>query len=275
MSFDKIIANPPFDKNLHLKILREAMKHIEKEGGEIVSLEPCGWIQRPFAKKSYGDAFKSMCPVMKDRIKDIEVIPIKEANQLFGIGLESDLGIYTIVGDNEGSFDYDNWYKTQCKEELEQIERFSKFDKIKNHLTKYNGQKYFVPLRKDSNMDRWWKYQLINYLDAIIDGKVYSGEYAGKTIVEAREANPHENGRNNDRATFGVAFDSKNEALNFRDMVKSRPYIYIISLFKKFKAFPFDRLPFLPTYKKPWDDKQLYEYFNLTPEEIKEIENAI
>jgi hypothetical protein len=34
-------------------------------------------------------------------------------------------------------------------------------------------------------------------------------------------------------------------------------------------------LPFLPTYKKQWDDKQLYEYFNLTPEEIKIIEEEM
>ena len=32
-------------------------------------------------------------------------------------------------------------------------------------------------------------------------------------------------------------------------------------------------LPWLYDYTHPWTDEMLYEYFNLTPEEIKEIEN--
>jgi hypothetical protein len=28
-------------------------------------------------------------------------------------------------------------------------------------------------------------------------------------------------------------------------------------------------------YSKPWNDADLFEYFDLTPEEIEEIENAI
>lgn len=38
---------------------------------------------------------------------------------------------------------------------------------------------------------------------------------------------------------------------------------------------PFLGLPFMPTYTHPWTDKDLYEYFNLTPEEIAIIESEI
>jgi hypothetical protein len=34
-------------------------------------------------------------------------------------------------------------------------------------------------------------------------------------------------------------------------------------------------LPFLPTYKKQWTDKQLYEYFGLDKEEIATIEEEM
>lgn len=34
-------------------------------------------------------------------------------------------------------------------------------------------------------------------------------------------------------------------------------------------------LPFMPTYTHPWTDEMLYEYFDLTEDEIKEIEQEI
>lgn len=33
--------------------------------------------------------------------------------------------------------------------------------------------------------------------------------------------------------------------------------------------------PFMPTYKHPWTDEELYKYFDLSPEEIGVIENEI
>ena len=34
-------------------------------------------------------------------------------------------------------------------------------------------------------------------------------------------------------------------------------------------------LPFMPTYTHPWTDKDLYDFFELTPEEVNIIENEI
>ena len=49
MKFDKIIMNPPYDRNLHLKILEECLKHI-KNDGEIINLSPIRWLQDPLAE---------------------------------------------------------------------------------------------------------------------------------------------------------------------------------------------------------------------------------
>ena len=38
---------------------------------------------------------------------------------------------------------------------------------------------------------------------------------------------------------------------------------------------PWQFVPVLPTYDHEWTDKDLYEYFNLTPEEISIIESEI
>ena len=51
----KIIMNPPYNRNLHLKILQEAMKH----GDEIVNLSPIRWLQDPLAEyKKNSDWFR-------------------------------------------------------------------------------------------------------------------------------------------------------------------------------------------------------------------------
>ena len=46
MNFDHIIMNPPYDKNLHLKILQEAIKHSD----DVVNLSPIRWLQDPLAE---------------------------------------------------------------------------------------------------------------------------------------------------------------------------------------------------------------------------------
>ena len=46
MKFDHIIMNPPYCRNLHLKILNEAINHSD----DIVNLSPIRWLQDPLAE---------------------------------------------------------------------------------------------------------------------------------------------------------------------------------------------------------------------------------
>lgn len=267
-----VIMNPPYNKNLHLKILRKIIKAFPDS--EIVNLSPIEFLYRPFAKptwQSWKDEFRND---FSGKFEVAEIIRKEEASELFGIGIEASLGIWHF-GPNTKPIDYDNWYKDMSKDELTMIERFKTKDSLKDHLVRFDKQKYFVPLRKDAIMERWWRYQLINYLDMLVDGKVYSGKYEGKTVLEARQANPHENHRNDDRPTFGIAFDTFEEAKNFRDSIRTKAYIYIISQLKKSRTFPLGKLPYLGDYTHPWTDKDLYDFFELTPEEVNIIENEI
>ena len=92
MHFDKIIMNPPYNGNLHLKILQEAMKH----GDEIVNLSPIRWLQDPLAEyKKNSDWFRF--EDIRKRIKNLEVVPASYAEKLFNIGLPFNLGIYHIT----------------------------------------------------------------------------------------------------------------------------------------------------------------------------------
>ena len=50
MKFDCIIMNPPYKRNLHLKILAEAIKRLKDDDSKVVNLSPVRWLQDPLAK---------------------------------------------------------------------------------------------------------------------------------------------------------------------------------------------------------------------------------
>jgi len=51
MKFDCIIMNPPYQKNLHLKVLAEAIKHLKDDSSVCVNLAPADWLMFPYREK--------------------------------------------------------------------------------------------------------------------------------------------------------------------------------------------------------------------------------
>ena len=99
MKFDCIIMNPPYQKNLHLKILAEAIKHLKDENSVCVNLSPIRWLQDPTAtlKSSNGVGGKDAEEYVKRHIKNLVEISSNDASHLFGSGQASNLGIYECI----------------------------------------------------------------------------------------------------------------------------------------------------------------------------------
>src|SRR5574344_575475 len=73
MKFDCNIMNPPYSRNVHLKILAEAITHL-KDDGVCVNLSPVLWIEDPHAhKKSKSNLFKFEKSI-SDNCKALEVV---------------------------------------------------------------------------------------------------------------------------------------------------------------------------------------------------------
>jgi hypothetical protein len=244
MPFNHIITNPPYNKNLHLKILREAMKH----GEEIVNLSPIRWLQDPLAEYKRGSDWKRFGDV-RERIKSLEAIDNDKSNKLFGIKFASDLGIY--------------------------------------HITSKGGWKGF----NLSNSDK----VLIKIKTALQDTWANHMETSAKMhfvrtslVYNPSGGNPHHNilGEDKERQLSkrdeGTVvkffnFSTANEASNFYDaaFLKLNRFIKKVGFSSKTSTGNFNLLPYLGDYTHPWTDTDLYEYFNLTPEEIQEIENEV
>ena len=256
MNFNKIIANPPFDKNLHLKILREAMKHVEKEGGELVNLSPIRWLQDPLAEYKRGSDWKKFGDI-REKIVDIEKISATEATKMFGATFGGDLGIY-YINENEGNaFNNVSLYNGD----------FKLYTKIMSKV----GIKRFE--ENEANHNKEFKITL-----PAIHGHIYCEknddwtELTSKIYEKALQTRAKSS---NFYITY--SFDTENERRNFYDYLFTKTFKYIVKVVKTSPVLGiyYFGLPFLPTYKKQWTDADLYEYFKLNKDEIKIIEEEM
>ena len=74
-----------------------------------------------------------------------------------------------------------------------------------------------------------------------------------------------------------MAFDTEVEMKNFYDSLFLKLYKWLVKNIKTTAATAqyIKFVPVLPTYTHPWTDEMLYEYFGLTEDEVKEIEQEI
>ena len=92
MKFDHVVMNPPFCRNLHLKILNEAINHSD----DVVNLSPIRWLQDPLAEYKRNSDWKKFENI-RERIESIEIIKVTDAESLFNIDLPFNIGVYHIT----------------------------------------------------------------------------------------------------------------------------------------------------------------------------------
>lgn len=87
--------NPPYDRSLHLKILRQVINKAD----EVVNLSPIRWLQDPLAEMKGNRADYGRFADIRSKITSLEVVDGKEAEKMFGIDLPFNLGIYYLTGE--------------------------------------------------------------------------------------------------------------------------------------------------------------------------------
>ena len=258
MKLDKIIMNPPYSGNLHLKILSHLIN--EYPEAEVVNLSPIRWLQDPLAEyKKNTDWFRF--EGIRAHISSLEVVPAKKANNLFGIEM-TDLGIYHLT--KEGGFDCKIlWDHNSILEKV-----LAHKDNIYAHMTKgFTPGKWHIKVAEvrgtgsGNNFDIVSKRHRRPYQTA--------EEYMANKLAKS---DAFRNDPNNERF---VAFDTEEEGINFAEYTYTKFFIYLNKHWKLGVNVPLKFLPFMPTYTHPWNDEMLYEYFDLTEEEIREIEKCI
>jgi len=250
-----IIMNPPYDKNLHLKILRTVIEQCK--GAEIVNLSPITEIVSLTTKKKTTN-------FLNGHIESIERVDMLAAQNIFGARIYMDLGIYHLVPTGgksvkdldkfalrgKDSIHKDIWNKIQSSE----CKRFSDFITKPDKLM----EGYCVVFNHMSGLTKTHNFV---YVDGVApDGKTY----------KEHVTNQHKN-----ESTDHFEFTTKEEAENFRLYVNSNIIKFVQSCVNYSGRLIMSAFPFMPTYTHPWTDAELCKYFGLTDEEIKEIEKEI
>ena len=237
----KMICNLPYNGNLHLKILQEAMKY----GDEIVNLSPIRWLQDPLAEYKKNSDWKKFENIRK-QIENIDVVPMKEASEMFSVLFNVNLGVYHIT--KEGG-----WKGFEVSELTKKIIHKILESGGLNPVI-YTGQENAVVIKKMTNPNRTTAWNLCS--NAV--------GYKNKNSLD-------------DKVQNCIVFSTKEEAENFRAMTETKMYRFCVNTcinnqnFMSYYRFFFNA----PTYKHPWTDEMLYEYFGLTDDEIKEIESCV
>ena len=247
MKFCKIIMNPPYDKNLHLKILREAMKHSD----DIVNLSPIRWLQDPLAEYKKNSDWERFSDIRK-RIESLDVVSATEAQKLFGSRQYENLGIYHLTKDGGANL----LPKPFISQAL--------FDKV--NLPTYQGEyKSLYDAAQKTNFEK--PYVKMSYFHGNVGAKDWADVISPQKELAFNT--------NVNTGTFTINFDTQEEAKNFFAYCQTKFVKACNGNVKTNIRWPGYAIPFMPTYTHPWTDEQLYKYFDLTQEEIDEIECSI
>ena len=291
MKFDCIIMNPPYQRNLHLKILAEAIKHL-KDDGTCVNLSPVRWLQDPLAKYKKMSDLKRFEESVAKHLTSIDVLFPKDMTDTFGAAFNTDIGIYCAKANTLNKhFDYEHLANSQNKDAVFTRLIFNKtYNKVKNgignHIKTFNNRttkNYVFIMMIGGHIHRGTEQTVLGFVRTNY-GCFANDLNNGKTIIQLHKENP--------RATNGnpnswplVCFDTAEECKNFYDIACGKFYKFLCWSFSNDQNVSVEFLPWLGDavnprtklkgYQSEWKDDDLYAFFNITPEEQKVIEETM
>ena len=286
MKFDRIIQNPPYQRNLHLKILAEAIKHLKDEKSVCVNLSPVRWLQDPVAKYKKNCDLKRFEESIVKHIESLEYSSTEVNNKLFNIDF-GNLGIY--VCSKNVNCDYVKF--TPQNKILDKVINEMKKNSIPNIDAKLacddmSGICCLTSLLVFGFRDR--ELRLKNgWLTQSSDILFYTdkkNDKSGETYFEYRKRVAWGNLKPK-AENINIKFNSVIERQNFYNVWRTRFLRYFydstvvdVHVHPEFLPWLGDAInprTGLKGYTGEWKDEDLYSYFKLTDDEIKIIEDMM
>jgi len=280
MKFDCIVMNPPYSKNLHLKVLAEAIKHLKDDESVCVNLSPVRWLQDPLARYKKVSDLKRFEESVAKHIESLDVLTSNMAQELFKIGMQTDIGIYKCR--KSATYTVPNLVDTiTAKAAKYYSEHIPKFDKAK-----YDGWRVRIPTIiggksndghgrvKSSTDTRISIGNLYCFFDGKKDGKFWYDWYNRNQYTKTTR-----------EITCSISFDSETEAENFIKQFNT-DFIGFVSqsIWSDVHIAP-DKVFWmgdavnprtgLKGYLGEWTDEDFYRYFELTDDEVKTVKNMM
>ena len=292
MKFDCIIQNPPFKRNLHLKILAEAIKHLKDEKSVCVNLSPDNWLH------DFADTTK------RSDYNKYKNIPFKSIEHIGLLSKYFDLGHTTYSGAiyvccNNGNYDLSkSLYRDISTGNIILPATVNK--SLKNKIVNFikTPQQTLEGNIKTGEIDSNTKYVRIiprlvgnpGYRCSCLasigskrwDKTFFKGKHNGITV-----SNTKKKLRNvSNYSSFDyLEFNSEESALNWRNSCNTNFMRYVCTLVHVDSHRHAQWIPWMGDainprtgkkgYEGEWIDDDFYAFFNITPEEQKVIEETM
>lgn len=266
--FDVVVGNPPYKKDLHLKMLKKTVDHLSP-GGEIIWLHPARWVQDPHAPEKSNSDFNEyhLLPFI-----ELEFIPQGKASKLFGNEMRSDLSISHLKNGSKSILTPEKIY------ELRKIPISIKSIFNKNFISlksvaeenKRDGIRVRIKTIIQPGHGRSQKdYNLYPKEEIIINGEINGKDWTlnvQKNQFEKPVGYP---------IPLSIKFSTEEEARNFINSTKTDFFLFLHYLSKVEAITPIEYLPFMKDYKNPWTNERFQEYFNLSNKDMEFIKERM
>ena len=253
MNFDCIIMNPPYERNLHLKILAEAIKHLKDNNSQVINLSPVRWLQDPFAPSNKKSDYCKFENSISKRIKSLDIISNTKVTDIFDAAFTMNLGIYTCNQTGGYIYYHNNLLVKKIIDKIN-LSNWSTYSYSKQYKLQQKPYKLIV--------------SGIHFLNA--KHALLCNTYESQ--LKTKAPNPTSHNSNN----VGLfSFDSEEERLNFYNCY-CHPFIdYICSWWRIDVHINTVKVPYFEDYTHSWDYEDFYKFFGITDDEKKIIEEAM
>jgi site-specific DNA-methyltransferase (adenine-specific) len=267
-TFDIIVANPPYNTRgnpLHLKFLSLACDLSKKY---ILFVEPIAWLITE-RKEIYSKLYDKI----QNTLQDVTILNI---NPIFNIFLFVPGGILLFDKDNDGNIKVTNKLANNRVDIYENIQDINIHGNIKEYCSLKN--KILNYCEKNSSLARYRYSDGQFYVNV---GKIRANVYMDK-INELRKSDfytfvPNDRKVETEKRQQYFGFKEYNEAENFLAYIRTKFARFCLSIFKfdaNIGKGTFQAVPWLD-FSIEWTDKMLHEYFQLSNDEIRFIEEFI
>lgn len=246
MKFDVAIMNPPYDRNLHLKILEQIIPVCDK----VINISPIRWLQDPLAKYKSANDYHRFENTISKKIDDLYVINAVKSCNIFGKEMAIDLGIYII---SHGGFDYENFSTNSIIDKFYNKNNFVIFDEFKKdgwrvripYITSGGGGHNKIAERSLG--------KLLYFYDGLKNNKPWYDWYNKNQYTKIISELPR-----------SIKFNTEIECQNFIESLNTLFGKYVMKTILVDVNIKPENILWTGDYTKPWTNKRFCEYFGIT-----------
>jgi hypothetical protein len=242
MKFDVAIMNPPYSRNLHLKILEAVIPVAEK----VVNISPIRWLIDPFVKYKKHNDYHRFEESISKKIESLDIIDAKVSNNSFQIANFGGLGIYKI---GNGGYDYESAAKDHLGDAYSICNKALQCnDKIANHMQKGPAG---ICVKVSTIRSLGTRIVSLIHSEPYIDGKGFKEK---KMSCKTKDIEDE----------YFLRVNSVEEGKHFINSTRTLFHRFLIKCWKLNQNVPLNFLPYMGDYTQPWDDKRFCEFFGIT-----------